>query len=198
MDKASITNKLAELKKKQKMIDAAWLKTGNRKLMHFFVELIPKALNVERCSIFILDPKEEDVWLQCGTGLKERQIKVPQWSSMVGRVISTGELAVEEDMENVVGAHDTVDVKTGFVSRDSLCVPVKGVSFDKVTGAIQVLNKRGGRGYTDEDQEILEKMAFHLQMHIESIYMRQEMGKISSIMGKQILLLEQKLYQASA
>lgn len=193
MDRATIENKLLELKEKQKKIDAAWTKTGNRKLIEFFVELIPKALKVERCSIFILDPVDENVWLQTGTGLKERQIKVPKWSSVVGQVIDSGTYVVEADMENTVGAHDTVDIKTGFISRDTLCVPIKGVTVDKITGAIQVLNKKDVNGYTVEDRDILEKAAFHLQMHVENLFLRQELVKVSSQMDKQIQFLESRL-----
>ncbi|MFV2058521.1 MAG: hypothetical protein ACC707_18820, partial [Thiohalomonadales bacterium] len=69
-----LEKKLAEIKFKQARIDQAWLKTGDRKLITFFVELIPKALNVDRCSIFVHDPIEENLWLQCGTHLKEQQI----------------------------------------------------------------------------------------------------------------------------
>jgi len=185
--------KLVELRNKQKKIDAVWSKAGNRKLIEFFVEILPKALSVERCSIFILDPVDDNVWLHSGTGLKERQIRVPKWSSIVGKVISSGKTIIEEDMENTVGAHDTVDIKTGFVSRDSMCVPVKGVTVDKVTGAIQVLNKSGGRPYSDEDKLMLKKAAMHLQVNIENIFLRQELIKISVHMDKQIRSLEKSL-----
>jgi len=187
--------KLNELRDKQKKIDAVWSKAGNRKLIEFFVEILPKALSVERCSIFVLDPVEDNVWLHSGTGVKERQIRVPKWSSIVGKVISSGHSLVEEDMENTVGAHDTVDVKTGFVSRNTMCVPVKGVTVDKITGAIQVLNKTGGRAYTDEDKTLLKKAAMHLQVNIENIFLRQELIKISVHMDKQIRSLEKSLIQ---
>jgi hypothetical protein len=193
MDIAKLEAKLLDLRSKQKKIDAVWSKAGNRKLIEFFVELLPKALSCERCSIFILDPVDDNVWLHSGTGLKEREIRVPKWSSVVGKVISEGRSIVEEDMENTVGAHDTVDVKTGFVSRNSMCVPVKGVSVDKITGAIQLLNKTGGKSYSDEDKIILKKAAMHLQMNIENIYLRQELIKISVHMDKQIRALEKSL-----
>jgi len=196
MEINALEQKLTEFKHKQSQIDQAWRNTGNRKLIEFFVELIPKALNVDRCSIFVLDPKDEQLWLQCGTGMQEQQIKVPKWSSLVGRVIETGQYVLEDDMENSVGAHDTVDIKTGFISRNSLCVPVMGVTVSKVTGAIQVLNKLGGSDYTNADREMLEKMAFHLQSHIENLFLRQEIYKVSLKMKQQIVMLEQKLYRA--
>lgn len=193
MDIAALEAKLLDLRNKQKKIDAVWSKAGNRKLIEFFVEILPLALSCERCSIFILDPVADNVWLHSGTGLKEREIRVPKWSSVVGKVISEGKSLIEEDMENTVGAHDTVDVKTGFISRNSLCVPVKGVTVEKITGAIQVLNKTGGRSYSDQDKLILKKAAMHLQMNIENIFLRQELIKISMHMDKQIRALEQSL-----
>jgi len=198
MEIDDLEKKLNDIKQKQTQIDQAWRNTGNRKLTEFFVDLIPKALNVDRCSIFILDPIDEHLWLQCGTGMKEQQIKVPKWSSLVGKVIETGAYVLEDDMENSIGAHDTIDIRTGFVSRNSLCIPVKGVTVKKITGAIQVLNKLGGQGYTNSDREILEKMAFHLQSHIENFFLRQEILKVSTKMKKHIRSIEQKLYNARA
>jgi len=190
----NLQQKLNVLRRKQQQVDTAWKKTGNKQLLEFFMELIPRALDVERCSIFILDPVEDNVWLQCGTGVCERQINVPKWNSVVGRVIASGEATIEMDMDNVVGAHDSTGFKTGFIVRNTMCVPVKGVSVDKITGAIQVLNKRGLEPeYTDEDIRILQRMSYHLQMNIENIFLRQELGKISAQMRKQIESLERQL-----
>ena len=198
MDDDQLQQKLNVLRRKQQQVDAAWKKAGNKELLEFFMELIPKALNVERCSIFILDPVEDNVWLQCGTGVCERQISVPKWNSVVGRVIASGQPVVETDMESVVGAHDSAGLKTGFTVRDTLCVPVKGVSVDKITGAIQVLNKRGlGAQYSEDDMKTLERLSYHLQMNIENIFLRQELGKISVQMRKQIETLQRRLKQGT-
>lgn len=195
MDRNTFVQKLEELKKKQKQIDLAWQKTGNRPLVEYFVEIIPLALDAERCSIFILDPKEENIWLHCGTGMQENQITVPAWSSMVGRVIESGEYEVEMDMENTVGAHDGVDVKTGFITRNALCVPIHGVTIDQTTGVIQVLNKKSDAAYTEGDRDILEKLAFQIQINVENLYLRQEMAKVSSLMSEKIKALEERLFK---
>lgn len=192
MDTNSVEHKLEQLRNKQQMMDKAWREAGNRKLLEFFVDVMPRALDAERCSIFILDPVDEKAWLQCGTGLSEKQLKVPTQNSIVGRVISNGEVVMESDLEEQVGAHDVVAVKTGFVTRTALCVPVHGVTTKKVVGAIQVLNKRRGE-FTDEDRELLERLAFHLEMNIENIFLRQELAKISVEMGKKIKMLEERL-----
>lgn len=192
MDKALLEQKLNQLRKKQQVMETAWREAGNRKLIQFFVDIMPKALDAERCSIFILDPVDEKAWLQCGTGLGEKQLQVPTKNSIVGRVMSSGECVIEDDLEDQVGAHDIVAVKTGFVTRNAICVPVNGVTTKKVVGAIQVLNKRHGN-FDDADRKTLETLAFHLEMNIENIFLRQELAKISVEMGQKIKKLEAKL-----
>ncbi len=192
MKREVLEKKLAQLKAKQQLMEKAWKEAGNRQLIQFFVDIMPRTLDAERCSIFILDPVDEKAWLQCGTGLSEKQLQVPTRNSIVGRVISSGEWVMEHDLQEQVGVHDVVAVKTGFVTRSALCVPVHGVTTKKVVGAIQMLNKNNGR-FDDGDREILERLAFHLEMNIENIYLRQELAKISQEMGKKIQFLEKKL-----
>lgn len=187
---------LKDLKTKQAAIDAKWEKAADRQLLAFFVELIPLALNVERCSIFIANPKETSAWLQCGTGMMERSIKVPTAGSMVGEVISTGKVFVEEDLENRTGAHTDLVLKTGFHVRDTLCVPIYGMATKSVTGVIQVLNKKTSKRediYSQQDIDILNKTAFHIQMSIENLYIRQDFARVSEALGKQIKILQHKI-----
>ncbi len=192
MKREVLEKKLEQLRAKQQLMEKAWKEAGNRQLIQFFVDIMPRTLDAERCSIFILDPVDEKAWLQCGTGMSEKQLQVPTKNSIVGRVISNGEWVMEADLEDQVGVHDVVAVKTGFVTRNALCVPVHGVTTKKIVGAIQVLNKNVGM-FDDEDREILERLAFHLEMNIENIFLRQELAKISLEMGKKIQLLEKKL-----
>jgi signal transduction protein with GAF and PtsI domain len=192
MDRTVFEQKLGQLRKKQQLMEKAWRETGNKQLLQFFVDIMPNALNAERCSIFILDPVNEKVWLQCGTGLTEKQLQVPTSNSIVGQVIESGKYVMESDLEDQAGAHDVVAVKTGYVTREALCVPVFGVTSKKVVGAIQMLNKVRGE-FSDEDREILERLAFHLQMNIENIFLRQELAIMATEMDKKIKNLEAKL-----
>lgn len=196
MDRALLEKKLEQLRKKQQLMEKAWREAGNRQLLQFFVDIMPKTLGAQRCSIFILDPVDEKAWLACGTGLSEKQLQVPTQNSIVGQVLETGKYVQEDDLEDQVGAHDVVAAKTGFITRNALCVPVNGVTSKKVVGAIQVLNKLRG-DFIDEDREILERLAFHLEMNIENIYLRQELAKISVEMDQKIKKLESKLGLAS-
>lgn len=196
MEIEALTQKLHELKEKQQQIETAWRKTGNREFLEFMIELLPKALQAERCSIFINNPEDNNVWIQCGTGLQEKQISVPKDSSIVGKVIATGKTIIENNLANQVGAHDTVAFKTGFTAKSTICIPVLGAKTQQVAGAIQVLNKLNvDSSFTQEDVEIVTKLAHHLQVNIENIYQRQEMANIATEIGKKVELLEAKLQE---
>jgi len=196
MKRIDVENKLERIRRKQQQLDLIWAKTGNKDLLQFFVDIMPKVLDVERISIFILDPEEDKVWLQCGTGLNERQVIVPTSGSVVGRVISSGRSWEDMELESSVGEHDNISVKTGFTARNTLCVPVFGVTTEGVTGAIQVLNKRSASGYTAEDREVIRRLAEQIQLNIESIYLRQEMAKIANDMRQKVSRLERLLNQS--
>ena len=193
MDRAELEAKLEELKSKHAVIEKTWQKAGNRPLLEFFVEIMPQVLNCERLSIFVHDPVDANLWVQCGTGVKERQIEVPQRGSVVGRAIDTGKPVLEKELQKQMGPHDAVALKTGYVTYNTLCVPVHGVTTKKITGAVQAVNKKVTSGFTEEDVTLLEKMAFNIQMQLENMYLRQEMAKISTQMSKQIFLLQKKL-----
>ena len=193
MNHQGLEQRLSELKAKQAKLDEAWKKTGNKQLLEFFVEIIPRTLDAERCSIFVLDPDANNIWVMCGTGLKERQVSVPRENSLVGNVISSGKPRIEADMDQQVGAHAWIDNQTGFVTRSAACVPVRGVSQEHTTGAIEVLNKKRFNTFTDEDRQLLEKLAFQIQSNLESIFLQQQMLKLLAEMTKAITAMEKQL-----
>lgn len=194
MDKSILEKKLATLRARQARVEKALKAGAQRGLLELLVDLVPKALGCERCSIFILDPDDDNVWLECGTGLQQRQLSVPKTDSLVGRVISSGEYGIETDMDNVVGGHGVADMQTGFLTRNALCVPVSGTAKVKVSGAIEALNKKGG-SFTEQDIALMQKVAAELQMNMENIYLRRELTQLSTEMDKKIRLLEGKLAQ---
>lgn len=196
MNASDLQTRLDDLKTKQTKLDEAWKKTGNKQLLEFFVEIIPRTLDAERCSIFVLDSAANNVWVMCGTGLKERQITVPRDNSIVGDVIATGRPRIEADIDQQVGAHEWIDSQTGFVTRSAVCVPVRGLTVEHTTGAIQVLNKKKFQSFTTDDQQLLEKLAFQIQSNIESIYLRQQMLKLLTEMNKAIAAMEKQLRTA--
>ncbi|MBF0162329.1 MAG: GAF domain-containing protein [Magnetococcales bacterium] len=180
--KQDLANEWQKLKAKQEALTRNWKSSGNQDLLHFFMEILPKVVDADRCSFFIHDPVTDAVWLQCGTGLKERSIVIPKTGSNVGRVVATGRHVSIVRREQQSEFAKQVEEKVGYVTQNMLCVPIKSLTTDQVTGAIQVINKRGNNGhlgFTDQDRELLERVADHVGMVTENIYLSQEMVTVS-------------------
>lgn len=176
--------RLDQFRLRQRILNRTWSARGNKALLDLFVELIPCFLSVERCSIFINNPDGETVWLKSGTGVEEGDIEVDKKSSVVGQVIETGEYMVREDMDRQTGAHTAVDARTGFATRNQLCVPIKSLTSAQAAGAILALNKKNGQSFEENDRIFMEKIASHLETAIESIYLRQEMMDFSELLAQ--------------
>lgn len=163
------------------------------KILSFYTRIMTKVTDSERCSVFILDPEKDTIWLKAGTGVKEYEIEVPKRDSVVGKAISSGKPVVVSELDTKSGAHKSVDEKTGFVTRNILCVPIKSPTRNEITGAFQLLNKRNDRGFTDEDVSIAQEVAEHLQGEVDSIFLEQEIFGLSerlfSAARKTILIL---------
>ena len=165
---------VADLSSRQKaLFDEIDPKQGS-KLLDFYVGVIPRVLNAERCSVFILDPENRKVWLKTGTGITERGIEVSVDGSIVGDVIASGKPVIASDLQIRNGTHKKIDAETGFITREVICVPVRSKDRSEITGAIQVLNKKNGGGFNAEDQAFLEEVGEHLQSIVDSIFLSQE------------------------
>ncbi|KOR29982.1 hypothetical protein TI03_00830 [Achromatium sp. WMS1] len=189
-----LQQKLTTLIRKQAHIHKQWLDVGQKRLLKLVVTFMPKLIGSESCSIFIQDVTRKKVWLACSTRLGEREIEVPKKGSLVGEVISTGRYQIRTNMEQQPGIHKLVDADTNFITRNILCVPIKGIATDEVIGAIQVLNKHNNQEYTEQDRLILEEMAYHVQILVENIFLGQEITVISEKVQKKIVMLDVVLW----
>ena len=140
----AVYQRFDQIRLRQRILNRTWSARGNKALLDIFVELIPCFLEVERCSIFINDPDGETVWLQSGTGMDEGEIEVNKKTSVVGQVIESGAYMVRENMDTSSGDHKAVDARTGFVTSNQLCVPIRSLSSSTAAGAILALNKTDG------------------------------------------------------
>ena len=148
-------------------------------LLEFYTRMMTKVTDAERCSVFINDPSHDRVWLKSGTGLRESEIEVPREGSIVGQVIASGEPIVVTDLQMKSGAHKAVDEKTGFVTRNILCVPIRSPGRNEVTGAVQILNKRNNNDFTEEDKAVALEVAAHLQREVDTVFLDQEIFALS-------------------
>ncbi|MBF0357158.1 MAG: GAF domain-containing protein [Magnetococcales bacterium] len=172
-----------QLRLKQRIMNRSWSARGNRELIDLFASLLPDALDAERCNIFLGTPGSEEAWLMSGTNLDSQKIKECRMWDQVNQVISSGEYMVHENMEKDKDFKTPGVNNPTLVLRNSLLVPIKSVMGNGNTGAIQLINKKNRKHFVEEDRMMLEKVAQHLELAIENVYLRREMMDFSEILS---------------
>lgn len=76
---------------------------------------------------------------------------------IAGAVIATGEKTVVFDCQADERWANRFDDATGFITKSMLCVPL--VNKYEVIGCIQIINKKDGTLYNDDDVELCESLA---------------------------------------
>jgi transcriptional regulator with GAF, ATPase, and Fis domain len=177
---------LALLQQRLAQVANFWAIDDYRAFVTFYTRMLPKLMSVERCTIFILDIGSRKICSIFGTGLTERQIEPPLEGSIVGGVISSGRSHIDNFLELHDGFHLHVAEQTGFVCRNMICCPIRSLSGNGVTGAVQLMNKSCGALFDDEDLRQLEEVAHYLSISIESIALNQEILRIAGYLNNEV------------
>lgn len=177
---------LSLLQQRLSQVANSWAIDDYRAFVTFYTRMLPKLMSVERCTIFILDIESRKICSIFGTGLTERQIEPPMDGSIVGSVISSGRSHIDNYLELHDGFHLFMAEQTGFTCRNMLCCPIRSLSGNGVTGAVQLINKSGGALFDDEDLRQLEEAAHYLSISIESIILNQEILRIAGYLNCEV------------
>lgn len=181
-----IRQRLTSLKFRLEQAIHAWTIDDYWALLEFYVDILPVIVPAERCTIFILEMGTEKICSMIGTGLQKMRIEPPKDKSIAGKVISTGQPMIAQDLDRSYGYHTEVDARTGFVTRNMVCAPIKSLTGHGVTGALQVLNRKDRKAFTAEDLDRVNDIAKHLSISIESILLNREIFRISSQLNREV------------
>jgi len=181
-----INQTIENLKSRLEQVNSSWTTKEYESLLKFYVDIIPKIMNADRCSIFISELDEGGIWLKFGTGLKEKELTPPKEGTVVGKVISSGRSIIENEINSESDYHTELRSKTGYVTNNLICAPIKSLTGQGVTGAIEVLNKQGGEHFSRGDGAFLQEIADYLSMAIENILLNQEILQISNKLNREL------------
>ncbi len=134
--------------------------------------------NAERITIYLADSKRNLLISKVMSGTEIQQIVIPiSDTSLAGYCATSGNMinitnAYDPHELKMIGSNlkfdDSWDKKTGFVTRQVLCVPMK---FQKaLIGVIQIINKKGNVPYNDTDINYAMELATSLSIAIHNIY----------------------------
>ncbi|SLM29348.1 putative Sigma54 specific transcriptional regulator, Fis family [Desulfamplus magnetovallimortis] len=188
----ALNQRLSDLKNRLDQIESAWTITDHEVTLEFFVKHIPELVRAERCSIFVAEPGMEKIWLKYGSGLEHQKIEAPREGSIVGESISNGTVLIENNLASRNGFHNISDMKTQFVTRNIICIPINSLVGGERIGAIEVLNKKDGKNFDNEDLQLLLTIEKYLALALESSVINNRLKSISNQISNNIDYLNQE------
>lgn len=135
-------------------------------LINIIVTKIQQLLTAERCTVFLVDEDSQTMWstasMSHGMGSTlpidnnvEAVVRFPLDRGIVGHVAKTGTIVNLVDAYNDERFNRSFDKETGFRTKALLSVPIIN-SKQKTIGVTQVLNKKNGGAFSEEDVKLLQ------------------------------------------
>jgi HD-GYP domain-containing protein (c-di-GMP phosphodiesterase class II) len=132
-----------------------------------------KALDAERCTVFVYDRETNELWSRVASGIDGHEIlRIPANTGLAGYVLKLGEILNIPDVYADPRFNKEVDRKTGYKTRNLLCMPIKDRNGDSI-GVLQVLNKQVG-AFGKSDEELLMAISATASITFENAIMAQE------------------------
>lgn len=129
---------------------------------------VPEVMGAERCSIMLLDEATHELVLETldpHSG-EPREFHIPIDRGIAGWVATNGIGQIVNDVEQDPRWFDGVARDIDFVTRSILCAPMR--LRDRVVGVMQVLNKRSGEPFTEQDLRLLTTLATQAAVAVEN------------------------------
>ena len=122
------------------------------------LEIIIDALDCEAGTIWILEKHSNRLIPLFNHGPVDISgITIENGQGIAGTVTTTGESVIVEDTDTDTRFSKSVDDESGLRTRSMICVPLK--DSEEMIGCVQIINRRDGSPYDEEDLALCEQMA---------------------------------------
>jgi signal transduction histidine kinase len=143
-------------------------------MLQVIIDQACKLVDADRATIFIVDYKENELWSRVGTGLKMSEIRFPMTNGIASLVVETKKTLRLEDAYAHVNFNKEIDSKTGYRTKALVTIPMIN-SDSNVIGVFQIINKKNGVIFDDNDVTILEGIASISAVRLENILLLEEL-----------------------
>jgi adenylate cyclase len=131
------------------------------------------------------DGETGELYSRVAQGGLMREIRILNQSGIAGHVFQTGESIHTEDPYSDPRFNASVDERTGYQTRNIICVPVRTMAGETI-GVMQSLNKLDG-AFSQDDLDLLEAMTNQAAIALQSL---EYVEKIHQIRAKELAFLE--------
>jgi two-component system sensor histidine kinase HydH len=154
-------------------------------------------LDAEVSSIFEVDKLKGELFFRLARGAGAEQIKPMRLQ--IGEGIAGWVAQTEQPLICAAPYEDErfsrqFDEKSGFRTRSILGVPLK--SHDRLVGVLEVLNKKGGRSFNDDDLEMLTILSNMIGPALENAQLYRRLQEKLELTREELQVVEEKLLQS--
>ena len=129
------------------------VETNIDSLLTIIAQQIQQALVADRCTVFLLDDENNELWNKVALGLETKELRFAANKGLAGHVAMTGETVNIKNAYESEYFNKDIDLQTGYKTRNILCMPIRNLSH-QIVGVFQVLNKFEG-DFTQKDEDLL-------------------------------------------
>ena len=146
--------------------------TSTLELDPLLQNILESAVNILECeagTLFLVDEKSDAMVFKVTVGPVADNLigkKLPPGSGIVGKVVQTRAAVIENDVQKSAKWFGNTDKQTGFITRAVLAVPL--LVKERVIGVIEVINKRNGLPFVEDDRNLLMAFAGQAAVAIEN------------------------------
>jgi signal transduction histidine kinase len=148
-------------------------------------------MDTQTSSIFLYDRKPNELWSLVSTDLKKNEIRIPATYGIAGWVFQNRAPTIVNDTSSDPRFDADVDEKTGFRTRNILCVPLINRQKECV-GTLQALNKNGG-DFRQDDIEMLTSLSDYATIALENSMLYEELKSMNKAKERAIDHLSHEL-----
>ena len=136
-------------------------------LLELILTKLTELVEADRATLYLLDEAHDELVSRRVVGGQVRSIRMKVGHGVAGMVAATGKpIRLNEAYSDPRFERDW-DLLTGYRTTSMLVAPLKN-HLGRTIGVIQVLNKRGGEGFSSDDEAILSALSTQAAVAIDN------------------------------
>lgn len=144
-------------------------------LLSLIAQQVCLILDADRCSVFLIDQANGELWTTIAVGMEEKILRLPMGQGVVGIVAKTGKTINLKDAYKDPRFKEDLDRITNYKTRAVLAVPLKNRE-GEVSGVFEVINKTRGT-FNEEDEGLLSILSTMAASFIENATLYADLRK---------------------
>ncbi len=186
--------KIARLKKSHEISAVLNSSLDQTEIRKRAIEAATILMDAEAGSLLLLDEAAGELYFEVALGEKGegvREVRLKLGEGIAGYVAQTGEPVIVNDAQNDPRLARRADDRTGFVTRNMVCVPAR--ARDRVLGVLQALNKKDGGSFGQEQLEDFVSLGHQVGIALENAALYEEINRLfEGFISASVLAIESR------